>query len=396
MSASLTVDRDVIVVGGGPAGLAAAWHASRRGFRVTVLERSSSLGGMAASVLVDEVRADLGSHRLHPATPGDVMADLQELLGGSLQVRNRNGRVRVAGRWVGFPLSPANLLRTMPLSWAARVSADALLARRRRSPNPDSYAAALRASLGPTVYDSLYGPYARKLWGVPGEQIDPEQARVRVAADTAARVAARMIRRGISSRRQGSPQRGTHFLYPAGGFGEIPRALAEAARSLEATVHTGAAVTRIDTGPDSTTTRVDPAPGSPASTTSPGTGRPLVQVHTADGRTWQAPTVCSTLPLSVLAGVINPAPPQPVCQQAQSLVTRGMVLVSTCQVPTLRCPASASPPTTGTAMTTRRIAASCAPRFPAPQETTCGPPPNNSCATSCSRRCAATICRRLR
>ncbi|MDQ4008574.1 MAG: FAD-dependent oxidoreductase, partial [Actinomycetota bacterium] len=35
---------DVVVLGAGPAGLAAAWRAARRGFSVTVLERSAQVG----------------------------------------------------------------------------------------------------------------------------------------------------------------------------------------------------------------------------------------------------------------------------------------------------------------------------------------------------------------
>ncbi|MGB6023479.1 MAG: hypothetical protein WBG89_14215, partial [Ornithinimicrobium sp.] len=55
---------------------------------------------------------------------------------------------------------------------------------RRRRGASSSYARSLRTSLGPTVYDTLYEPYARKLWGLRGDEIDAEQARVRVSADT--------------------------------------------------------------------------------------------------------------------------------------------------------------------------------------------------------------------
>src|SRR6476660_1801710 len=49
---------DVLVVGGGPAGVAAAVTAARSGVSVTLLERSSSLGGLASGgvgLVIDEM-----------------------------------------------------------------------------------------------------------------------------------------------------------------------------------------------------------------------------------------------------------------------------------------------------------------------------------------------------
>ncbi|MGH3801393.1 MAG: NAD(P)-binding protein, partial [Pseudonocardiaceae bacterium] len=88
---------DLIVLGAGPAGLAAAWRAGLAGLSTIVLERAPAVGGMAASFDVAGVRVDHGSHRLHPATPPAVLADLRGLLGEDLQCRPRNGRLRIAG-----------------------------------------------------------------------------------------------------------------------------------------------------------------------------------------------------------------------------------------------------------------------------------------------------------
>ena len=101
---ALMTSVDVLVVGGGPCGLAAALGAARRGRSVRLLEASDHLGGMAASFEVAGQRVDHGSHRLHPSAPPPVRALLDELLGADLQERRRNGRLHLAGRWVGFPL----------------------------------------------------------------------------------------------------------------------------------------------------------------------------------------------------------------------------------------------------------------------------------------------------
>ena len=69
---------------------------------------------MAASFEVGGQRVDHGSHRLHPSAPPPVRALLDELLGADLQERRRNGRLHLAGRWIGFPLRAADLARSVP------------------------------------------------------------------------------------------------------------------------------------------------------------------------------------------------------------------------------------------------------------------------------------------
>src|SRR5215217_3822385 len=59
-------DADVVVVGGGLAGLATATLAARGGKRVLLLERSSALGGRARSQAQEEgFRFNLGPHALY-------------------------------------------------------------------------------------------------------------------------------------------------------------------------------------------------------------------------------------------------------------------------------------------------------------------------------------------
>jgi protoporphyrinogen oxidase len=281
---------DLVVLGAGPAGLAAAWRAAREGLSVTVLDRADAVGGMAASFDVAGVRVDHGSHRLHPATPPAVLADIQRLLGADLQLRPRNGRLRVGGAWVGFPLRAAELARALPPSMLARGAAD-MLTRPLRRGSADSYAGALRHSLGPTLYGALYSPYARKLWGLDGEEIDAEQARKRVSADTPLKIARRILFR------RGSGQ-GRVFYYPRRGFGQIAEALAEAATAAGADIRLGAEVRKVSGA----------------------------TVTTAGGEQVTGGHLLSTVPLPVLARLSQPGPPDGVLEDAGRLRFRAMVL----------------------------------------------------------------------
>ncbi len=282
------------MLGAGPAGVAAAYYAAREGHRVVVLERALAVGGLAASFEVDGVRVDYGSHRLHPATDPAILATLRDLLGDELEERPRNGRIRLAGRWIAFPLRTGDLVRRLPPGFAAAALADAATLPLRR-PRADTFAEVLRAGLGPTMCERFYFPYARKIWGVEPDELSGEQARRRVSAGSPGR----LLRRVLRGQREGK----STFFYPRGGFGRISEALAQAAAAgAGARVRCGETVTGVELGDDG------------------------VRVRTASGATVEAARAWSTLPPSALARLV-PAVPASVRAAADRLEFRAMLLV---------------------------------------------------------------------
>lgn len=294
-------DVDLVVLGGGAAGLTAAWRAALAGRSVRLYERSPALGGLAASFEVAGLRVDHGSHRLHPTTAPHLLADLRTLLGSDLQTRPRHGRLRLYDRWVGFPLRAGELARVVPPAAIGRIARDAVFEPFRRAGwtgyrnRRTSYAGHLLATLGPELYGVLYSPFAQKLWGRAGERIDIEQARRRVSADSPWKIARRVLRRG-------DPQ-GRVFHYPRRGFGQIVEALAAAAAVAGADLRTGAEISTLELRRQ----------------------RPVVR--TADGSAVRAGHVLSTVPLPVLARLARPQPAAAVLDDAQRLTLRAMVLV---------------------------------------------------------------------
>ncbi len=286
---------DVVVLGAGPAGLAAGWYAARRGLRVAVVDRASHVGGLATSIEVAGQRVDLGSHRLHPSIDPALLDDLRTLLGDSLQWRERNGRVRLRGRWLRFPFRPLDVLAHADKPFALAVGRDLLTAplRARRPVDVDTFGAHVRAGLGPAVADGFYEPYARKLWDAAADELSGELFRRRVSARTGASILKRVVRRG--------PRPG--FWYPAGGFGQICDALSEALVAAGAMLLLGEQPAAVHLGAG----RTDG-----------------VRLTTGRGELL-ARTVVSTIPAAALTAMTPSAPPE-VVTASRALDHRGAVL----------------------------------------------------------------------
>lgn len=286
-------DGPVLVLGAGPAGLGAAYRLARAGHDVVVIEREDHVGGASASFEVAGQRVDHGSHRLHPSTPEPILSDLRRLLGPDLQRRERHGRIRLADRWIGFPLRPTEIVRSLPPGFAASALVDAATAWSRH-PQEDTFAEVVRAQLGATMLDRFYGPYAEKLWGLPPEDLDGEQARRRISANSAVAMARRVLAGA-------DPEKRT-FLYPRRGFGQLWEALAEAAVEAGADLRLSTPATAVTWSEDGV------AVESPAEDIA-GT------------------RLLSTLPLPVLAHLARPPEPFTLLHHARSLTSRAMVLV---------------------------------------------------------------------
>ena len=55
--------RDVVIIGGEPSGLAAAYEAAGRGASVSIFERLDIVGGLSRTIPFQGNRFDIGPHR---------------------------------------------------------------------------------------------------------------------------------------------------------------------------------------------------------------------------------------------------------------------------------------------------------------------------------------------
>ncbi len=294
----------VAILGAGPAGLGAAWRlAKSRKADVVVIEQRDDVGGNSGSFDLAGLPVDYGSHRLHPACQPEILRDLRELLRDDLLDRPRHGRIRLRGRWIHFPLKPLDLLFELPLSFGLDVARDALRKFMPRSQNgaPETFASVLEHSLGRAICRDFYFPYAVKIWGAPPQELSAIQARRRVSAGSLAK----MARKALNSVPGFKPPGAGRFYYPRRGFGQISRAIADAARAAGAEIRLGATVRRL-------------RPGAPH----------RIEIESGGAVSeLEADYVWSTIPITALTRIVDPPPPSSVIDAGRRIRYRAMVLI---------------------------------------------------------------------
>jgi hypothetical protein len=97
---------DVVVVGGGPAGLAASLASARAGAETLLVEREAQLGGNAAQALVHTI---CGLYRSDTAEPEPIHVGLPNRIAEALSRAGDAGEPVAAGRVFYLPIRPAGL-----------------------------------------------------------------------------------------------------------------------------------------------------------------------------------------------------------------------------------------------------------------------------------------------
>jgi protoporphyrinogen oxidase len=210
-----------------------------------VLEAEPLVGGLCATHERGGFRFDLGGHRF-VSSDAALSRWLESLLGADLLTQERKSVVLHEGRRFRYPLEARDLLENLGWRENARALAGYARARLERTyrPRPDvTFEDWVTARFGRPLYDTFFGPYTEKLWGIPPSRISADWAAERISVLDLKDAALRMA--GLRS----TPIRtyARRYRYPRLGMGQLYEALAREIARLGGDVRTGANVTGVET-----------------------------------------------------------------------------------------------------------------------------------------------------
>ena len=223
------------IIGGGAAGLAAAYELVKHEHQAVVYERAPFLGGHASTFDVGGARLERGYH--HWFTSDTHIVDLVHEIGLGHRIRWLDSKVGVLydGKIFDF-VTPLDLLKFTPLSLAQRLRlglGTLYLQRKKdwRALENTTAADWLQKYAGKRAYQVFWGPMLR---GKFGEEHYQQVGMAWLWGKIHTRFASRG--RGMAKEKLG---------YPMGSFGEVFDVLADKIREHGGQVHISASVDRI-------------------------------------------------------------------------------------------------------------------------------------------------------
>jgi protoporphyrinogen oxidase len=170
----------IVVIGGGPAGLTAAYEIVKRGGSVIVYEGDSVVGGISRTVERDGWRFDIGGHRFFTKVK-EVEGLWHEILPDEdFLLRPRMSRIFYDGKYYDYPLKAGNALRNLGPFEAVLCVLSYVWARVRPPKDQTNYEGWLVARFGWRLYRRFFETYTQKVWGVPVKEMPADWAAQRV------------------------------------------------------------------------------------------------------------------------------------------------------------------------------------------------------------------------
>ena len=172
-------DGRLVVVGGGHAGLTAAYQWAKAGGRSTVLEASDQVGGIARTESYKGYRFDIGGHRFFTKVK-PVEKLWHEILTHEFIRVPRMSRIFYRGKYYDYPLSAFNALKNLGVYESVRILLSYAKWKVKPSREEENLEQWVSNRFGGRLFWHFFRTYTEKVWGLPCTEIRADWAAQRI------------------------------------------------------------------------------------------------------------------------------------------------------------------------------------------------------------------------
>lgn len=236
------MEKHVVILGAGPAGLTAAYELSKRGITSTVLEADNIVGGIARTESYKGYHFDIGGHRFYTKM-SEVNRLWHEVMGDDFVEVPRLSRIHYYGKYFNYPLRAMNAFMGLGLINSIWITLSYLHSRLFPALPEDNFENYVSNRFGKRLYYIFFKTYTEKVWGIPCSEIRAEWAaqRIRGLSFTSA-----VMNALLKSRRNHIKSLIEKFEYPRLGPGMMWQKFAELIESRGSRVLLNSPVVQIN------------------------------------------------------------------------------------------------------------------------------------------------------
>ncbi len=172
-------EKPVVIIGAGPAGLAAGHEFIRREICPLILERGDIVGGISRTETYKGYNFDIGGHRFFSKNE-EIKQLWQEMLGSDFLKVNRLSRIYYQGKFFNYPLRPLNALINLGPLESLLVFISYCRARLSPHPEENNFEQWIINRFGERLYRKFFKTYTEKVWGIPCKEIRADWAAQRI------------------------------------------------------------------------------------------------------------------------------------------------------------------------------------------------------------------------
>jgi protoporphyrinogen oxidase len=175
-----TANKRVVIIGGGPAGLTAAYELGKAGVRSIVLEKDAVIGGLSRTVHYKGYYFDIGGHRFF--TKVKAVEDMwrEVLPAGAFLRRPRLSRIYYNKKFFYYPLRATNALLGLGLWNSFLILLSYGQAQLFPAKSETTFEQWVTNRFGRRLYRTFFKTYTEKVWGIPCSEIMAEWAAQRI------------------------------------------------------------------------------------------------------------------------------------------------------------------------------------------------------------------------
>ena len=176
---SLGADSQVVVIGGGPAGLTAALELTKAGYCPLVMEKQDLVGGLACTQNYKGYHFDMGGHRFFTKSK-EVEEIWWEILQANFLRRPRLSRIYYKKKFFYYPLKAINTLLGLGLVESVFIFLSYIRWRLFPYRVEETFEQWVTNRFGKRLFLTFFKTYTEKVWGISCSELKAEWAAQRI------------------------------------------------------------------------------------------------------------------------------------------------------------------------------------------------------------------------